>query len=58
MYDRDIQIEKRLSCLETKMDELLNNHLVHLQNRVDKIQWLLITNLIAVIFILAEQLLK
>lgn len=51
-------IEHRLSVIETQISELINNHIKHLQERVDKIQWLLITNLIALVFFLAQELIK
>ena len=53
-----LNIESRLTCVETKLDEIMQNHLPHIQAKVDKIQWLLVTNLIAVIFLLAQQLLR
>jgi hypothetical protein len=56
--DYKISVEKRLTCVETKLDEIMTNHLPHIQAKVDKIQWLLITNLITVIFMLAELLLR
>jgi len=57
-----ISIENRITTLEAnyielkdKIEEVVNNHLKHLADNVDKIQWLLITNLIAVIFLLLQK---
>lgn len=58
MTDRNIEIENRLTSLETKIEEILLNHLPHLQSKVDKIQWLLISNLIALVFLLLNVYLK
>ena len=51
-----IKVHERLSTLEAQMDTVLDNHLPHIQNSIDKITskiwWftsLLIANLVAVI---------
>ena len=51
-----IGTEKRLATLETsyislveKIDEIKDNHLAHLDAKVDKIQWLLVTTLITIL---------
>ena len=41
-------IKERLIALEVKMDAMLNNHFPHLEDKVDRIQWLLVTTLISV----------
>lgn len=62
-----IKTEHRLSVLETnyttlndKVDEIMTNHLVHIQSAVDKVQekqdrgqWLLITTLVGLVVVLA-----
>jgi len=40
--------ESRLSKLEAYLEEIKDNHLPHLQSRVDKIMWLLIATLAGV----------
>lgn len=47
--DRDLAIERRLSTLEQKIDELGSNHIHHLTKKVDAIVWLLITTLTAIV---------
>lgn len=61
-----IKTEHRLSVLETnystlndKVDEIMTNHLVHIQAAVDKVQekqdrgqWLLITTLVGLVIVL------
>lgn len=39
---KDIDVERRLTKLETSVDEIKNNHLVHLQSTVDKVLWWII----------------
>jgi len=56
--DYRIGIESRLRTVEVKIDEIILNHIPHLQNKIDKIQWLLITNLIGLIFLLLQRYLK
>ena len=42
--NRDTQTEARLTALETKLDEVINNHLAHMDAKIDKILWFLITS--------------
>ena len=44
-----IDIEGRLTALETKVDEIANNHLPHIQSKVDRIEWLLVVTLVGVV---------
>ena len=44
-----LSIEQRLTCLETTVNEIKNNHLVHIEAKVDRIQWLLIVTLIGLV---------
>ena len=53
-----ISIESRMTSLEVKLEDLIKNHIPHLQTKIDRIQWLLVTNLLAVIFLLAQELIK
>lgn len=48
-YKDRLNIEKRLTCLETKMDEVMTNHLPHLSAKMDRIQWLLIVTLVGIV---------
>ena len=50
-----IGIEARLTALEVKMEEILTNELPHLSAKVDRLTWLLVTNLTAVIFLLLQK---
>ena len=52
------QILQRLSVLETKVDDILSNHLKELQRSVTKITWLLITTLISALLALGLQFFK
>ena len=42
--NRDVQIESRLTSVEIKLDEALTNHLPHMDAKIDKILWFLITS--------------
>jgi hypothetical protein len=42
--NRDMQVENRLTKVEESLDEIKNNHLVHLDAKIDKILWFLITS--------------
>lgn len=44
-----LETEKRLTALETKLTLLMENHLPHLQSTVDKILWLIITTLLGIV---------
>ncbi len=50
-----VRIESRITALEVKIAEILENHLPHIEAKVDKLTWLLITNLVAVIFLLLQK---
>ena len=52
------QILQRLSVLETKVDEILTNHLKTLQSTQTKIMWLLITTLLSALLALSLQFFK
>ena len=50
-----LEVEARLTKVETLLNELINNHIVHLNNRVDKLAnkldkglWLILTVLLGV----------
>ena len=49
---------ERITRLETKVDEILGNHLPHIQDKIDRIQWLLVTSLVGVIISLVVLLVK
>lgn len=53
--DYKITIEQRLTCVETKLNEIMTNHIPHLEEKVDRIQWLLIVTLIGVVASLIEK---
>lgn len=57
MPDPKSTIEHRLTRIETLLEEHLTNDFPHLQRKVDKIFWLLFSNLIALIFILLKEIL-
>ena len=50
-----IGIEQRLTCLETKVDEIMNNHIPHLEEKLDRIQWILVISLIGIVANLIEK---
>ena len=41
-------VEGRLTRLETTVDEIKNNHLKHIEDKIDKITWLIVTGVIGV----------
>ena len=43
----EVSVENRLTRLETLLDEIKNNHLAHLEMKVDRITWILVTSLVA-----------
>ena len=47
-------MEQRMTRLETIVDEIRKNHLVHIEGKIDKMTWLVITSLIGVIANLAN----
>lgn len=63
MNNKDrISIENRLTNLEARMGEvglqvkeIIENHLPHLAGKMDRLQWLLITNLVVVIILLLSK---
>ena len=55
-YKRTIEIENRITQLEVRVEDLIQNHIPHLEKKIDRIQWLLVTNLLAVIFVLFQKL--
>ena len=44
-----LSIEQRLTCLETTVNEIKNNHLVHIEAKVDRIQWMIIITLVGIV---------
>ena len=46
---RDREIEHRLSGLEQSLSELISNHVPHLESKIDRAQWLLVSTLVSVI---------
>lgn len=47
--DYKISIEKRLTLLEAVIEEIKENHLPHIQAKVDRIEWLLVITLVGVV---------
>ena len=47
--DYKVDIEKRLSTLETIVSEIKDNHLVHIEAKIDRGQWFVIVTLVGVI---------
>lgn len=43
-----LSIENRLTGLETTLNEIITNHLAHLDAKVDRIQWLLVVTALGV----------
>lgn len=48
-----LDTERRLTTVETIVTEIRDNHLVHLDAKMDRIQWLVVTTLITVVVALA-----
>lgn len=44
-----LSVENRLSKVETTLNEIKDNHLVHLDAKVDRIQWLLVITLVGLV---------
>lgn len=42
--NRDMQVENRLTRVEESLEEIKTNHLVHLDAKIDKILWFLLTS--------------
>lgn len=55
--ERNVEIENRLTSLETRLEDLITNHLPHLESKIDRIYWLLVTTMIALVINLANKLL-
>ena len=51
---RNIEIENRLTRLEESLTDLKENHVPHLEAKLDRIQWLLITTMLALLINLAN----
>ena len=49
-----LSVEQRLTRLETIVDEIKNNHLVHIEAKIDKMTWLVVTSLVGVVANLAN----
>lgn len=39
MKNRNIEIENRLTIVETTLREIITNHLPHIEAKVDRVQW-------------------
>ena len=52
-----LTVESRLTAVEIVLDEIKNNHLFHLEKKMDRIHWLLVVTLASVITTLALKLL-
>lgn len=53
--ERNVEIENRLTSLETRLEDLITNHLPHLESKIDRIYWLLVTTMIALVINLANK---
>lgn len=53
-----LSIEQRLTRLETVVDEIKNNHLVHLEEKLDKLIWLVVASLVGVVANLLNVIIK
>ena len=49
MTKKDIETESRLTRIETQISDIVGNHLPHLEAKLDRLQWLIISTLVAVI---------
>ena len=45
--NRDLQIESRLTSVEQSLDEIKLNHLPHLESKLDRLLWFLVTTAFA-----------
>ena len=52
-----LDIENRLTVVETHLNEIRENHLPHIETKIDRITWLLITTLAGLVVSLIIQLL-
>ena len=48
-------VEGRLTALEVQVEELITNHIVHLEAKLDKLFWLVLTSLIAALLNLVSK---
>ena len=44
-----LSIEQRLTRLETIVDEIKNNHLVHIEAKIDRVTWFILVTLVGVV---------
>ena len=44
-----LSIEQRLTKLETIVDEIKNNHLVHIEAKIDRVTWFILVTLVGVV---------
>lgn len=44
-----LSVEQRLTRLETVVDEIKNNHLNHIETKVDRITWLLVVTCVGLV---------
>lgn len=44
-----LNIEQRLTRVETKLSEIMSNHIPHLEEKMDRILWLIVITLIGVV---------
>lgn len=62
MIPESIEVHERLSCVETKVDLIMSNHLPHIQAKVDKVDgrtwWILGTVILGFLVTIALQILK
>jgi hypothetical protein len=49
-----ISIEQRITRLETQLEEVIENHLPHIESKVDRITWLLVTTLVGIVLLLLK----
>lgn len=47
--NRLTRVETGMTSLNSKLDEIKDNHLAHLAIKVDRIQWILVTTLITLV---------
>lgn len=58
MDETGVKLHERVARVETSVDEIKNNHLPHIEAKIDRAFWLLITTLIGVASLLLNLLLK
>lgn len=47
--ENELLVATRLTALEEKIDNLANNHFEHLEKKVDRMLWFILTTLTAVV---------